>query len=306
MMKYIEIQKVRETDINVDDTLVLRSNVHAFLEGDIISITEKIDGAQAHVRAIDGVLHCYSSKNELSSENTLRGFYDYVKSLDPAPFARYPDYEFFGEWLVPHTVTYDPSNYNKWYIFSVYDHATGKWLSQSFVKGFAAKYQFACPHELYYGPFRGWDHVYSFSHNPAYGSVQEGVVIKNQTALAVGREPHVLKYVNDDFSEIKIANHMRKQTDDYQKQIMSDAEDKMSVVVTHARVVKILHKMVDDGILPVDMDSSDMQIIAKTLPGLVYDDCVKEAPDIVDSAGKQAMKAVSKLSMQIVHKVFLI
>lgn len=33
-----------------------------------------------------------------------------------------------------HTVIYDDSNYNKWYLFSVYDTVSGRWLSQDFVK----------------------------------------------------------------------------------------------------------------------------------------------------------------------------
>ena len=50
-----------------------------------------------------------------------------------------------------HTVIYDDSNYNKWYLFSVYDTVSGRWLSQDFVKKFAKKYDFCYPHELYYG-----------------------------------------------------------------------------------------------------------------------------------------------------------
>ena len=41
-----------------------------------------------------------------------------------------------------HTVIYDDSNYNKWYLFSVYDTVSGRWLSQDFVKKFAKKYDF--------------------------------------------------------------------------------------------------------------------------------------------------------------------
>ena len=66
----------------------------------------------------------------------------YVESLDKEPFIKYSNYIFFGEWLVSHTVIYDDSNYNKWYLFSVYDTVSGRWLSQDFVKKFAEKYDF--------------------------------------------------------------------------------------------------------------------------------------------------------------------
>ena len=139
MKHYIEIQRLRTQDVVVDDTLTLEKNTDAFIQGDIISITEKIDGANSSIyydKKLDR-LRCFSSKNELDFSNQLRGFLTYVESLDKEPFIKYPNYIFFGEWLVSHTVIYDDSNYNKWYLFSVYDTVSGRWLSQDFVKKFA-------------------------------------------------------------------------------------------------------------------------------------------------------------------------
>lgn len=125
----------------VDDTLTLEKNTDAFIQGDIISITEKIDGANSSIyydKKLDR-LRCFSSKNELDFSNQLRGFLTYVESLDKEPFIKYSNYIFFGEWLVSHTVIYDDSNYNKWYLFSVYDTVSGRWLSQDFVKNLQKK-----------------------------------------------------------------------------------------------------------------------------------------------------------------------
>ena len=47
MKHYIEIQRLRTQDVVVDDTLTLEKNTDAFIQGDIISITEKIDGANS-------------------------------------------------------------------------------------------------------------------------------------------------------------------------------------------------------------------------------------------------------------------
>ena len=85
----------------VDDTLTLEKNTDAFIQGDIISITEKIDGANSSIyydKKLDR-LRCFSSKNELDFSNQLRGFLTYVESLDKEPFIKYPNYIFFGEWL---------------------------------------------------------------------------------------------------------------------------------------------------------------------------------------------------------------
>lgn len=103
----------------VDDTLTLEKNTDAFIQGDIISITEKIDGANSSIyydKKLDR-LRCFSSKNELDFSNQLRGFLTYVESLDKEPFIKYSNYIFFGEWLVSHTVIYDDSNYNKPFYF---------------------------------------------------------------------------------------------------------------------------------------------------------------------------------------------
>ena len=106
MKHYIEIQRLRTQDVVVDDTLTLEKNTDAFIQGDIISITEKIDGANSSIyydKKLDR-LRCFSSKNELDFSNQLRGFLTYVESLDKEPFIKYPNYIFFGEWLVSHTV----------------------------------------------------------------------------------------------------------------------------------------------------------------------------------------------------------
>ena len=81
MKHYIEIQRLRTQDVVVDDTLTLEKNTDAFIQGDIISITEKIDGANSSIyydKKLDR-LRCFSSKNELDFSNQLRGFLIYVK-----------------------------------------------------------------------------------------------------------------------------------------------------------------------------------------------------------------------------------
>ena len=96
MKHYIEIQRLRTQDVVVDDTLTLEKNTDAFIQGDIISITEKIDGANSSIyydKKLDR-LRCFSSKNELDFSNQLRGFLTYVQSLDREPFIKYPNYIF--------------------------------------------------------------------------------------------------------------------------------------------------------------------------------------------------------------------
>ena len=89
----------------------------------------------------------FSSKIELDFKQPVRGFLTYVQSLDREPFIKYPNYIFFGEWLVSHTVIYDDSNYNKWYLFSVYDTVSGRWPVTGFCqKNLQKKNDFCYPH----------------------------------------------------------------------------------------------------------------------------------------------------------------
>lgn len=305
MKHYIEIQRVREEDMIIDEKLTLAKNTDAFRVGDIISVTEKIDGANASICYDEAseILKCFSSKNELNFSNQLRGFLPYVQGLDAAPFKGYPEYIFFGEWLVSHTVTYEKENYNDWYLFSIYDKESAKWLPQRFVKEFAEKYGFKYVHELYYGPFISWEHCYSFANRPYYGEQQEGIVIKNQTALEEERGPHILKYVNPSFKEIQIGNRRAKKEDPNRKKEKAKAEEYIRMIVTEARVRKIFHKLIDEGIIPEKFQLKDMKLIAMNLPQAVYEDLVKEESETLRLAGEYGGKICSKVTMEMIKAI---
>lgn len=308
MKHYIEIQKVRDKDIVIDETLTLPKNTDAFYVGDIISITEKIDGANASILydAQEDRLTCFSSRNELDFSNQLRGFLPYVQSMNKEPFANYPEHIFFGEWLVKHSVLYEPKHYNQWYLFSVYDRKSARWLPQSFVKQFAEEFGFRYVHELYYGEFISWEHCISFANSPVYGEQQEGIVIKNQTALEEGRGSHVLKYVNSSFKEIQKNNHKQKLEDSDKLKEKTEAENYIRMIVTEARVMKMFHKLVDDGIIPEQFELKDMKIVARNLPKYVYEDCIKEELVILQKAGEYGGKLCNKVTMEIVKEKLLL
>lgn len=80
-------------------------------------------------------------------------------------------------------------------------------------------------------------------------------------------------------------------------------QEKVSSVVTEARVRKLIHKMVDDGIIPEDWSSRDMSVIAKNLGREVYYDCLKEEPDIVNEIGSLFGKFASGIAMRIAKEI---
>lgn len=305
MHHYIEIQRVRDKDIVVDDSLTLPQNTKSFHKGDIISITEKIDGANTSIYydVETGKLRYFSSNQELDDTNHFRGFFQYVQELNIKPFRDFKDYIFYGEWLVKHTAIYDEENYNCWYLFSIYDKKSYKWLPQSFVKDFAKQSGISYVHELYYGEFVSWEHCFSFANSPFYGKQQEGIVIKNQTALEEGRKPHILKYVNPEFDEAVV--HRRKRRPDAKKRRKEReiAEEYVRMIVTKARVRKLVHKLMDDGVLPEKMERADLKLIVKYLPKAVYEDCVKEESEILNKAGEHAGKLCGKITMEIMDEI---
>ena len=232
MHHYIEIQRVRDKDIVVDDSLTLPQNTKSFQKGDIISITEKIDGANTSIYydVETGKLRYFSSNQELDDTNHFRGFFQYVQELNIKPFRDFKDYIF-------------------------------------------------------------------------YGKQQEGIVIKNQTALEEGRKPHILKYVNPEFDEAVV--HRRKRRPDARKRRKEReiAEEYVRMIVTEARVRKIFHKLMDDGVLSEKMEKADLKLIVKYLPKAVYEDCVKEESEILNKAGEHAGKLCGKITMAIMDEI---
>ena len=193
------------------------SNTDGFEVGDIIQITEKWDGSNASIRydAETGKLVAFSRRLELSYNNTLNGFWNYVQSLNPEDYEDTPNYVIFGEWGVKNAIQYSPDAYGKWYVYDIYDVEKEEYLPQVEVKKFVETHNLTYIHVLYEGEFISWEHCMTFCDSPAYGDKQEGIVIKNQTKLnnPYSRTPFVLKIVNDCFSEIKKDNRRQKLED---------------------------------------------------------------------------------------------
>ena len=196
MKHYIDIQQLIEKDTELKE-----SNCKAFVPGDMISITEKVDGSNASITIEDGVLKAFSRKQELDETNTLDGFWNFVQTLKAEDFDQ--NLVIFGEWLRKNKIVYNPEAMHKWYVFDIYDKNTGTWKSQMFVKGYCIAHDLEYVHTLYEGPFISWDHCRTFMNSPIYGARQEGIVVKNISKLfdENNRQPSYLKLVNEDFKE---------------------------------------------------------------------------------------------------------
>lgn len=297
MKKYKDIERLKD------------KYAPAFKAGEHITITEKIDGANASIVVNeDGTLTACSRRNELNQDNTLQGFYGFVQTLDASivSAALTSRYILFGEWLVKHTIRYPEDKMKQFYVFDVFDTETEQYMPWDFTKQIAEFIGLKTVPVFYDGPFISWEHIYSFVGKTEMGGepTGEGVVIKSQDRLdnKFSGTPEYVKIVAKEFSEVH-QSKPQKEIDPEKLAAKQAAEDLAATIVTARRVEKAIQKLVEDGIVPEDWDEKSLGVIAKHLPRAVYNDCVKEEPETVaqiENFGKICGSLTMKLAREAV------
>lgn len=275
MKKYKDIERLKD------------KYAPAFKAGEHITITEKIDGANASIVVNeDGTLTACSRRNELNQNNTLQGFYDFVQTLDASivSAALTSRYILFGEWLVKHTIRYPEDKMKQFYVFDVYDTETEQYMPWDFTKQIAEFIGLKTVPLFYDGPFISWEHIYSFVGKTEMDGkpTGEGVVIKSQDRLdnKFSGTPEYVKIVAKEFSEVH-QSKPQKEIDPAKIAAKKADETLAATIVTARRITKGLEKLIEDGIIPEDWDEKSLGVIAKHLPRAIYNDCVKEEPETV-------------------------
>ena len=315
--KFIDIDYIRENDneigVKEDGTKAIRpANVGAFAVNDRIQITTKIDGANASIawNPIYKKLEVFSRTNLLDGADGLRGFVSYIRTqVEPKiDFSKYPRLVFFGEWLVPHTVKYNPDAYGKWYVYDIWNKDGNCYMPQYTVEEFCKKNGLNYVEVLYDGPFISWDHCRSFiGKSKVYGPQQEGVVVKNQTKIYRDdiRFPKYIKIVDEKFKEAMHSTKEKKPVDPAVEAAKAEAANLAASIVTEARVRKLILKMVDEGKLPAELQPKDMGAVMKLLPKLVFDDVLKEEPETVKQIGEYAGKCIAAEAAKHARKIVI-
>lgn len=275
-------------------------------EGDYLTITEKIDGANASfcidVESESGI-SCYSRNTILNEENTLRGFYGWVnKNIIPIKDQLNPNYRYFGEWLVSHKAVYKSDNYQKFYMFSIWDETKNKYLSDEIVKSEADRLGLTTVPYFYEGEFISFEHLMSFvgkSDLTLESNTGEGIVVKNANYFdKYGRQMFV-KLVTEKFAEVQ------KQKTPKNPKIDNGFRDLVMTVLTEARVEKIMHKLVDENLLKEDYAIEDMGIILKLLGSRVLEDILKEESDLFINYNHDDLKRMVGKNLSNVVKTIL-
>lgn len=292
---YMDIQAFRE---NYSD---------GFNKGDHIVIQEKIDGSNASFEYDEETktIKAFSRKKELDFKENLRGFWNWTQKLNAEDYEGYENIRVFGEFLVSHNVPYPQERYQNFYCYDLFNTKTGTYQDQSVVKIFCKENDLIYVPIFYSGEFQSWEHCLSFvGQTKLGGEYGEGIVIKNMTRLndLNNRLPFYTKIVGEKFQE-KSQNKVKKPVDPDTLVLREYNIGLVESIVNEARVSKILHKLIDEGILREDWNELDMGIIAKNINREVYNDCVKEENDIVLEAGEYFGKLSASTAMKIVRDI---
>lgn len=117
------------------------------IEVGTVYVFPKLDGTNASIWWEDGQLCAGSRNRKLSVDSDNAGFYNWaLTQADLKVMAEdHPDYTFYGEWLVPHSLTtYREDAWRKFYIFDIYNKDTGMYLTYDAMKfvldGYGANY----------------------------------------------------------------------------------------------------------------------------------------------------------------------
>lgn len=276
-----------------------------FKVGDNIVIQEKIDGANASFQydtELDEI-KAFSRNSPLSLSNNLRGFWEWTQKLNKELFKQYPNLRVFGEWLVSHTIPYPQDKYYNFYCFDLYNTEIEQYLTQDEVEKFCIENNLNYIPIFYKGEFQSWEHIKSFVGKTFLGGERgEGVVVKNIDRLNDPniRMPFYTKIVSDEFAETKAIPKMK---DIAELESRAKAQELVGTIVTEARVRKLIHKLVDEGIIPEQWDEQNMGTIAKNIGSLVYYDCKKEEPEVVEEIGELFGKTAQSTAMGIVRRM---
>ena len=259
--------------------------------GTEVVVMEKLDGANASFGIIGGELKMFSRNQELNEHNTLRGFYDWVKlNVDTSKLIINTIY--FGEWLVPHSVQYKKEAQHKFYLFDIYHSDVNEYLSSKIVQSQAKFIGLETPRVLFEGELQDVSELQQYvglSELTEIPNTGEGIVVKDYEGQ------QFVKIVSDKFKETKSIKQPSLDRTDIGTLIDS--------VLTPQRVEKLIHKKIDLGLLPAELDITDTGNVLKSLSSDVVNDIFEEEMHIfLDMLRKKISKKTPIVVRELLEK----
>lgn len=291
----------------------------SFSKGSRFLATEKLDGANASFD-LDG--NIYSHNQKLSPENTLRGFYNYVKDnhlvnvlWSHLLFYNVPEnwyVQFFGEWLVPHpTIQYKEEWLRKFYWFDVYvcpdathPERNGHWLGIDWVDHFyhqnaddLAKAGIYKPEIIERGKFESFEQLKELTEDNKNASIysvdqrMEGLVFTSLDDEDSHNSDIRIKVVNQEYKETKAKGT--------KEQHLSESEIWLAQYLTDARAQKLLNKEIDENGLVINRQIFKTDF-PKKFRDKLWQDILEES---VDTPSQTALDQSMKTLLRRVGKV---
>ena len=259
--------------------------------GTEVVVMEKLDGANASFGIIGGELKMFSRNQELNEHNTLRGFYDWVRhNVDPRKL--FVSTIYFGEWLVPHTVQYKKEAQCEFYLFDIYDVKTDTYLDWNITVQAAKHLGLRTPEVFFRGNLHSMTDVDQYlgqSNLTEIPNTGEGIVVKDYEGQ------QFVKIVSDKFKETKSIKQPSLDRTDIGTLIDS--------VLTPQRVEKLIHKKIDLGLLPTELDITDTGNVLKALSSDVVNDIFEEEMHIfLDMLRKKISKKTPIVVRELLEK----
>lgn len=265
-----------------------------------VEITEKLDGSNASFTydADAKKVRVFSRNQELTENNNLNGFYQYVqefvKDFNDLQIATLSDYTIFGEWLTKHTVTYKDEAYNKFYAFDVFNKNSGYYVSRRLRLEVFSTLQLKTPEEfMIFEPaellmLNKEDVLNAIKDSVGESSLTltpdtgEGVVIKSLGVRDPDNDPSY-KLVTDRFRETK--GLKQQKPTGLQVHLVDYA-------ITEARMKKIIFKKLDEQVLTEeDLTLQNFGKVMGSVAKEFQDDIIEEE---MDEIIKQIRKRIGK------------
>jgi hypothetical protein len=273
--------------------------------GNFLTVREKLDGANASIRFDEhsGLIYT-ASRNRLEPLDSMsfRGFPEYIKERRYALLDFFSSlttqYILFGEWLVKHKINYG-ENFNHFYLFDVYEIASGEFLPTDYVERVAETLEFRTPHIFYQGVSRGANEIIErcqewcgISLDAEPGAKGEGLVISCPTYKPWGT-PQRVKLVTEDFKETKATKTPRPNTSE---------DDLAEKYVTHARVCKRALDLCPRE----DWDKSLVGKVIQSVTHDIFEECMLDIAKDTDTLNfKPFKKAIANTTRRLFFDMLL-
>ena len=112
-----------------------------------------------------------------------------------------------------------------------------------------------------------------------------------------------MKIVNECFKESQHSKKEKKTLDPEVEAAKAEAVKLAASIVTEARVRKLILKLIDEGLVPAELQPKDMGTVMKQLPKRCFDDCLKEESETVKQLGEFAGKFIAAETAKQARKI---